>query len=274
MDLFYSTDFSGIVRPDLKGWCLHLICKKGTGGFIFNQKLYVVKKNDIVIVPKVELITKAEAGKNMEVEYIFGEMKFINAQLPVQHYGIKGQISLFKNPLIHGTHHDIQRLHLDMANIVRRLKDTEHFYYDRIIGQAVAQMVFDLFDVHQRHEGFSPALTSASSVVKQLIDILDTGTAMQHREVSWYAEQLNVSPRYLSETVKRLTGDNVVFLINRYAGPIITNMLQYSNMTISEISDKMEFSSLSYFSRYTKKVLKISPSEFRTSHDFENIQKD
>ncbi len=86
---------------------------------------------------------------------------------------------------------------------------------------------------------------------------------MTHREVSYYAERLNVSPKYLCETVRRLTGKSVTYLINRYAGPIIASLLKDDGLSVTQIAYRMGFSGVSYFSRYTKRVLGMSPAEFR-----------
>lgn len=259
----FSTDFSQLLRPDLLGWCLHLVCLDGSGGFIYNGSLYAIKKNDIVIAPHPELITQADAGDGLEVMFVYGDLKFINSQMPANHYGIKGGINLRSNPVIHGTDEEVDFLRMDMLNIQKRLSHTDDFYFKESLGAAAQQLVFDLFEPHKRRDGLQDFPQGAAAVVKRLTQILESGSTMTHREVSWYADELNVSPKYLSETVRRLTGDNVVYLINRYAGPIITRLLRDNTLSITQIAYRMEFSSVSYFSRYTKRVLGVSPQEFR-----------
>lgn len=77
--------------------------------------------------------------------------------------------------------------------------------------------------------------------------------------------ELNVSPKYLSKVVKRTTGTNVFSFIDRYTVPILKDYLNDSRLSLTQIADAMNFSSLSYFSRYCTKHLGISPSEYRAS---------
>ena len=263
----FSEDFSKIVRPDLKGWCLHLICTGGTGGFVYNGCLYAIKKNDIVIVPHPEKITGVDEGKGLKVIYVFGDLKFINAQLPKNHYGIKGELSLYSEPVIHGSKEEAALLKADFLNIKKRLSFPGNFYFRESLGAASLQMNYDLFEPHKRRDAElgmkSDIPQGAASVVKRLTELLASGEAMRHREPSYYAGRLNVSPKYLSETVARLTGNSVTYLINRYAGPIISNLLKDDSLSVTQIAYRMGFSSVSYFSRYTKRVLGVSPAEFR-----------
>lgn len=267
LPFIFSEDFSQIIRPDLKGWCLHLICLEGTGGFVYNGSLYAIRKNDIVIAPHPESITSADSGKALRVLFVLGDLKFINSQLPQNHYGIRGEHSLHAEPVIHGTEEEVALLKADFLNIKRRLLREDIFYFRESLGAASLQMVYDLFEAHKRRDAEmgikSDIPQGAASVVKHLTEILDSGEALTHRDVSYYAGRLNVSPKYLSETVRRLTGNSVTYLINRYSGPIIARLLRDDSLSVTQIAYRMGFSSVSYFSRYTKRVLGVSPAEFR-----------
>ena len=95
--------------------------------------------------------------------------------------------------------------------------------------------------------------------------MLSTGISRTEREVTYYAERLNVSPKYLSDTVKRVTGHSVSSYINRHTVPILKNYLGDERLSLTQIAELMDFSSLSHFSRYCTKHLGQSPSEYRQS---------
>lgn len=97
------------------------------------------------------------------------------------------------------------------------------------------------------------------------MDLLSTGISQTEREVSYYAERLNVSPKYLSETVRRMTGHSVTSYIDRHSIPILKEYLSDDRLSLTQIADRMNFSTLSYFSRYCTKHLGQSPSEYRLS---------
>ena len=102
-------------------------------------------------------------------------------------------------------------------------------------------------------------------IVKQLMALLATGISRTERDVSYYAERLNVSPKYLSATIKRVTGHSVTSYIDRHTIPILKEYLNDESLSLTQIADMMNFTSLSYFSRYCTKHLGLSPSEYRLS---------
>ena len=114
-------------------------------------------------------------------------------------------------------------------------------------------------------EQAAPHSDRTAYIVKQLMDMLSTGISRTEREVNYYAERLNVSPKYLSATVKRVTGHSVSSYINRHTVPIIKKYLDDERLSLTQIAERMNFASLSYFSRYCTKHLGLSPSEYRRS---------
>jgi AraC-like DNA-binding protein len=86
---------------------------------------------------------------------------------------------------------------------------------------------------------------------------------MKEREVQFYAGQLNITAKYLNAVSKQNSGITASEWIQRFVKERIVLLLQNKNLNIAEISDEMRFSSRSFFTRYVKKVLGLTPSEYR-----------
>jgi AraC family transcriptional activator of pobA len=86
---------------------------------------------------------------------------------------------------------------------------------------------------------------------------------MKEREVKFYANQLNISDKYLNVISKQNSGATASEFIQRFTKEFIVLLLQNKNLNISEISDEMGFSSRSFFTQYVKKVLGSTPSDYR-----------
>lgn len=80
--------------------------------------------------------------------------------------------------------------------------------------------------------------------------------------VDWLAEQLGVSHRYMSDTIKAETGKTAVDQINLYLIDEAKNMLLAPNTSISATAYKLGFEYPQYFSRLFKKKVGISPKEY------------
>jgi AraC-like DNA-binding protein len=79
------------------------------------------------------------------------------------------------------------------------------------------------------------------------------------------AQAVNISPNYLSEKFKRVTGENFVVYINRRRVQKARDLLLNSELRISEIAFAVGFQSLSQFNRSFKKLTQQSPTELRAA---------
>lgn len=84
-----------------------------------------------------------------------------------------------------------------------------------------------------------------------------------HRSVIYYADLLCCSPSYLSRIVKKVSGRRALNIINEYMVDRIVFELKYSYKTIKEIAMEFDFPNVSFFAKYVRKHLKVSPTEFR-----------
>lgn len=80
--------------------------------------------------------------------------------------------------------------------------------------------------------------------------------------VEWLAEQLNVSRRYMSDTIKAETGKTAIDQINLYLVEEAKNLLLAPHASISETAYKLGFEYPQYFSRLFKKKTGLSPKEY------------
>ncbi|MCH5318814.1 MAG: AraC family transcriptional regulator [Paramuribaculum sp.] len=262
-EIVYSEDIHEINSPRFMDWGVHLICNGGDAMFLFNGKPVTIQKNDAAVINHPELVTHINASEDLQIRFIAAPFKFLYNLLPANHYGIIGHISLFTNPVIPLDYEDALRFNNDIEQLRLRSGDRHHLFYDELIGSIALTMIYDLFDFHAKiHRDISPSERTAD-IVKRLLALLESGRAKRYREVSYYAGELNVSPKYLSETVKRITGNSVMNLIDKYAVPVLIDFLNNSNLSLTQISDEMNFSSLSYFSRYVSKHLGMSPTAYR-----------
>ena len=261
----YSTDFYGMNDKELSHTCMHLLCLEGEGSFVFNEHCYHIMKNDLIVIPMPTRVSNLAAHSNISVEWFAADYKFLQNLLPSNNYSIGGSISLNQDPVIRLT--DEQREHLteDFHRLRNRMGDDHLQFYRELMGSLCLTMIYDIFEAHSQHETLNSQTDRTAYIVKQLISLLSTGISMTERSVGYYAERLNVSAKYLSDTIKRVTGHCVSSYIDRHTVPILKELLNDERLSLTQISDHMNFASLSYFSRYCKKHLGMSPSDYRRS---------
>lgn len=86
---------------------------------------------------------------------------------------------------------------------------------------------------------------------------------IEKRNVSFYAEEQNLSPYYFSNIVKESSGLSVMQWIEEFTMTLAKQELECSNNSIKEIANKLNFPCQSTFGRYFKQRAKMSPGEYR-----------
>ena len=82
-------------------------------------------------------------------------------------------------------------------------------------------------------------------------------------KVQQYADQLCVTPDYLTAVVKHISGRTAIEWIAESTVNAITHELLYTSRPIKEIADNLDFPSLSFFGKYYKQHTGFSPRERR-----------
>ena len=265
VDFHFSTDFYGMNARELSHTCMHLICTAGEGSFVFNEKCYHIMRNDLVVIPFPHRAKNLAAAPDMQVEWFAAGNNYLQSLLPSNNYSIGGSISLNQNPVISLTDAQASRLLEDFHRLKERMADRHLLFYQEMMGSLCLTMMYDIFEPHSQRDATAAHSDRTAYIVKQLMQLLSTGISLTERDVSYYAERLNVSPKYLSATVKRVTGHSVTSYINRHTIPMLKDLLGDECLSLTQIAERMHFTSLSYFSRYCTKHLGQSPSEYRQS---------
>jgi AraC-like DNA-binding protein len=186
---------------------------------------------------------------------------------------VKNSMPLFMrlayNPMIHLTQkqqEDIER-YLDL---LENISDNDNLAHrDQIVSGLVSSMFFRISDMYEqstqvandkelsvrnrREEYFAKFITLLSNNFKR------------ERTVGFYAEQMCVTPKYLSLLIKEFSGKSAAEWIDYYVITEAKTLLRYSTMSIQEVAYELSFSSQSFFGKYFKHLTGMSPSEYKLS---------
>lgn len=91
----------------------------------------------------------------------------------------------------------------------------------------------------------------------------------KEREVSWYADQLNLTPRYLTTTIRKVSGFTVSDWIYKFIIKDAKYLLKHSDLTVQQISYELNFPNQSFFGKFFKKHTGMSPGMYRKSSEKE-----
>lgn len=262
-DVILIDSLDGIGTDRYEDYLAHALCLGGSCSFMFNGQHFELHEGDLMIVRKGKLIDDIKPSDDFKVKNLLVTAPFIELCTPRTNYGMKGQLSLFLNPIMHLNDNQRFVCERDFRWIDYRLNQTDHTFYHELLTNAVQSAILDFFDFHYVINRESNISTQNATLMSRFLDMLESGVYRRNREVTYYADTLCVTPKYLSEVSKKVSGYPANYWINRYTSLDIARHLRNKSLTFVQISDIFGFSSPAYFSRYVHRNLGVNPTEYR-----------
>lgn len=132
-----------------------------------------------------------------------------------------------------------------------------------IDGHILGVLRGELIDIFLRRNLAVKEASEDEQLVKRFNMMLAV-SCFEHRDVEYYARECGLTAKRFAAKVKRITDTTPSDLI---ASAVIKNakrLLMSTELTSSEISDKLNFSTPSFFCRYFKRYAGVSPQEWRS----------
>ena len=178
-----------------------------------------------------------------------------------------------RNPLLHLSDMQLQLLgsYLQTVYLHHQLYGKSD---DRVIQQIKQAIIFELMLLLDNHMMQDKEYTStferyfdinssrANQLFYQFVHLL-SDNYMHRLPVSWYAEKLSITPKYLTFICRQAIDKTPSSLIDEVTMQEIKKRLLDTDATIKEISYAMNYSSASSFCKFFRQQTGISPMQFR-----------
>ena len=139
-----------------------------------------------------------------------------------------------------------------------------HPYRDQITLHMSMMLYYEIFHIYQHGKPLAmSAQTRQESMFREFL-FLVSQHYVREREIGYYADQICVTPKYLSSVVRTVSGNSAAWWINHTVIMHAKNLLKTNHqLTIQQISDKLNFPNPSFFGQYFKRRVGMTPKEFR-----------
>ena len=266
------TDFDGIVFADTlqdfnslryAGRVVHILCGAGNMGFTFRETRYNIAAGDYVILPNAELGSGFSASAGFRGILMSLAEAFVASIAIRSNYGIIGHLSLLQNPVMKLSDRDLRICEAALRYLRMRMEEKGHLFREELLGSLLTAHILDLYDIHARSREAMPVSEHTASLLRRFIGLLYDGEDIRTRKLDFYASRLCITPHYLSEICRKVSGRPASYWIDRFSMQEITRLLRKKELSLTAIAERMNFSSVSYFSRYVQKRIGVLPSEYR-----------
>ena len=109
-------------------------------------------------------------------------------------------------------------------------------------------------------------LSRAEELTGRFLSLVDQ-CCHEHHDIKWYADELHLTPTYVANVVKQVTGSTAGDCINEILIRKAKSLLLTSTFSVQEISDRLGFQNQSHFGTFFRRAVGVSPRAFRTKGD-------
>ena len=163
-------------------------------------------------------------------------------------------------------------VHLLTLQLNDRLSDYRHQILQLIARAATMELLnyMDKVVKFTEHEISRQTVNSSDYTFHSFMHMLREHP--HEREVQWYAKELGITPKYLSTILKETMNCRPSTIIQIFTMKAIEHRLRFTDMTIQEISNELNFPNPSYFGKYFKEHAGMTPMEYRSFTQGQSIR--
>lgn len=241
----------------------HLLCYSGSLKFELNNEPFQCKKGDFLFWFSGSKLSNLQLSKRFKAQVLLIEHNFLNSNVPDQNWSMNAVLYSRKHPVkpLNDTLTK-ERVLTNFRRVHQFFSETNHTFYEERLKLQMRIFILEMWHVFSElYERHTYSLQTGT-LYERYTNLLEQ-FCMQQREVKFYAEKLFITPKYLNYICKTATDVTASEWIQQYVKERLELLLENPDLNIAEIADEMEFSSRSFFTRYVKKMLGVTPSEYR-----------
>ncbi|GGE15076.1 hypothetical protein GCM10011516_11100 [Sphingobacterium cellulitidis] len=240
----------------------HIYCQSGSMKFVFNGRKYHCKKGEFIFWLAGLGISELSFSANFKATFLFVDHDLLIENLPSIKVSIDSVIHSKENPILHPDKQHKEKILKNFQLLYDKSQEANHRFGAEALKLQMQLFLLEMWYIFEDELDRRKRSLQSGTLYERFMQLVQEH-CMKEREVRFYSDKLNITPKYLNYICKINTRITASKWIQRYAKERIIILLQNKNLNISEIADEMDFSSRSFFTRYVKKLLGVTPKEFR-----------
>lgn len=241
---------------------LIILCEKGDVTFFLNNKFYTATTNDLIICQPQTIFQKDHASADFECYGFCLSPEFAKQLFLVSSNNWKGRLFFENNPIIK-TGEEGKNIFQQYYELLKsKLMAEPHPHQKELINALLQAFIYEMYDVSDRIKKEPNNFNSSTNLFNSFLQLI-VSTYPKERSVAFYAEKLFVTSKYLTAVCKNLSGKTALAIITQYVIQDIEYLLRCPEKSIKQIANEQNFPNLSFFGKYVKRCLGVSPKEYR-----------
>lgn len=272
--LVITSRFAGVPAGRVKpiDYGIFIFCTAGNAQFDYDGQTIHLGPNDLFILFAHGIVENFMSSPDFDCREIWfsrGEMWDMNM------YGknsLSDLVALKQHPKVTLSEEEYAKLdtyyQLLCQNVREQAEKDNHAIVHSLFSTFILE-ILSLMRCHREQDAAAGSNAGAKLHGKLLADEFVKMVEQSDgrlRRVEDFAERLNVTPKYLSRLLMKTMARKPRTIIALFTLKAIENRLRYTDLTMQEIADDLQFSSASAFGKFVREHTGMTPLEFRKKY--------
>jgi len=241
---------------------------KGSASIKIDYVDYEIKEHSFLTIMPAHIIQTQPVSEDFKAVMIVADHTFLEDLRPENRSpSMMNYMRVRKNPCIDFTPEEAKHIEKSMELLREKIKLRNHFFHKEVMLNSFMAFLLEMANIlmGKRDSLVLPTLSRKEEIMNRFIQLLLVHCKEQHG-VTYYAEELCITPQYLSLVLKELSGKSANKWIDDALMLEAKILLKMPQTTVQQVADMLNFSDQSTFGKFFKKHMGISPMEYRKSH--------
>lgn len=262
------TSIPGLMKQFKVNFIAYVMVTEGRLSLDLNGVNYQLDKNSSLFVDRKMVVDNVKHTERfsclicaMSTDVGFG---FFNKSL------LQSIMHIMANPVIKLGQDEVDLMLKYYELLAFKMDHPEMNFGRETVRDIIRCFAYDLLsniNKHMNQDGSEDMLRQGDRVFRKFMLLLAENSNM-NRSVKSYADELCVSPKYLTSVCRKHSDYTASELIATSVISRIKQLLLYSDLSIKEVAAQMGFDNLSFFGKYVKKHLGLSPNNYRKNNGY------
>lgn len=243
-----------------------LFCQRGTARVTINLHTGAVREHTLMLLLPGAILMFSEVSDDFRITYCaFSRALFAEASFRLDpsffHF-------LNENPIAERLDDGGKGADIWLQMAAYTYADRENIFRNTIVKNRLQNVFLEIYDKIQRNiNRRQPGEVNnrRRELFLRFISLVHEH-CYEQREVAYFADRLCITTRYLSTVVRTVSSRTPKEIIDRMVLLEIKVLLQSTDLSVSEIADRLRFPDQSYLGRYFKKHTGLSSTQYRNRH--------
>lgn len=258
-----------VIQLDKSGF---FYCRQGEMNLVLDNRAYEIHQGDIYIYPAFSKTYIRMISDDLQGVIGVADFDFVFA-LASSFTNTQNHLYMRENPCI--SLNGIQREHIEeLVGLIRKRERSEASYtamehsriiYGHLLSSLGKALCCEIAEAYFFNHPIQPLKQDRKDRIFQNFILSLFQNFRVHHSVCFYAAEQCLTPRYFSTIVREKSGRNALQWITMFVVAEAKKLLSDPNLSIKEIAETLGFSNQSFFGRYFKQYVGLSPMAFRSS---------